>query len=121
MKAIAIAVSITALFASVQVSATPLSRDQVVAEYTAAAVAGRLPVHGEGYAGSHVDTISTRTRGEVRADLESARQRGELLAGEQYPFAPSAVPGLGRTRDEVRAELDAERRAHPGTTFEGRL
>lgn len=56
-------------------------------------------------------TLSTRTRAEVIAELEQARASGQLLvSGELYgSFRPAQIVST-RTRGEVLAELDAARR-----------
>ncbi|WBS03134.1 DUF4148 domain-containing protein [Pseudoduganella sp. SL102] len=122
MKTIAIALSVAALFASVNASATTqLTRAQVIADYAAAVASGNRPAVDDSYAGSFADAVSTKTREEVRAELHVAQQRGEILAGEQYPFVATDVAGIGKTRAEVAAELAADRRANPEMALEGRL
>lgn len=118
MKTIATIIAIAALSASAAVSAhegASITRVQVVAERNAAA--GNAP-YGELYAGTQFDTISTRTREQVKAEVLIARQRGELVHGEQYPpqVVDSGEPG--KTRAEVRAELAAFRLANPDSYAE---
>lgn len=116
MKTAAIALSVAALFASAAVSAqdvTPLTRAQVIAEYRAAVADGNGPLLGEQYPGSKVESASTLTRQQVAAELRVARERGEVLDGEQYPVVAADVGGEAKTRAQVRAEFAAYRVANP--------
>ncbi len=92
MKNIAIALSLTALFAT---AAGAASAD----EYS-------------GYTGF----VSTKTRAQVQAETREAIRLGEIRSGEQYPDASverTAAPS--KTRAQVKAELAAYRQSHPGS------
>ncbi|QBE63707.1 DUF4148 domain-containing protein [Pseudoduganella lutea] len=121
MKTIALALATSALLASAHVSAqqsSDMPRIQVTAEHTAAVATGNLFASGELYSGTHFETVSTRTRDQVRAELRVAQQRGELAVGEHYPFVMDDAPGQGKTRAEVQAELAAYRLANPDVHYE---
>lgn len=61
-----------------------------------------------------VDTpfVSTKTRAEVRAELEQARAQGLLTWGESRNYPVSAPVRSTRSREEVRAEA-IEAMKHP--------
>ncbi|GGY26202.1 DUF4148 domain-containing protein [Pseudoduganella albidiflava] len=111
MKTLAIALSAATLFASAQVSAQ--QPGDVPRIHVSAASTGNLFASGELYSGTHFETESSKTRDQVRGELRIAQERGELVAGEQYPFVAEAAPGQGKTRAEVQAELAAFRLANP--------
>lgn len=123
MKTAAIAMFIALLSSSAVYAqeAPQLTRAQVIAEYQAAVAAGLAPNSGELYAGSSPETVSSKTRDEVRAELRLAQQRGEIASGEEYPrFETEAVvPAV--TRAQVRAELAAYRQANPHLVGEASL
>jgi hypothetical protein len=52
----------------------------------------------------HTNIVSTRTRAEVRAELEQAQSSGQVV--RQTEFIEHAPLAAGKTRTEVRAELD---------------
>lgn len=113
MKTIATIVATIALSASAAVSAhegASITRVEIVAERNAAA---SYATYGEQYAGNTFETVSTKTREQVKAEVLIARQRGELVHGEQYPAQPIDTGAQGKTRAEVRAELVAYRAANP--------
>jgi len=113
MKSVALILSVAAALASTSASAhTGLSRAQVLAEH-ANAVAADVPQSGELYSGTRFEVTSSRTRDQVRAELRTARERGQLAAGEQYPFVPDDAPAPGKTRADVLAELAAYRVTNP--------
>jgi hypothetical protein len=90
MKTIAIALSIAAL-------------------YTAAAASAQEQLQStETYSG-YTGFVSTKTRAEVRDELRLARQRGEVVSGEQYPERVLDAATKGKTRAQVRVELAAYR------------
>lgn len=113
MKTIATILAIATLSASAAVSAhegASIPHVHVVAERNAAA--GNA-AYGELYAGTYFETVSTKTREQVKAEVLLARQRGELVDGEQYPAQPVDTGAQGKTRAEVRAELAAYRATNP--------
>ena len=113
MKTIAAIIAIATLSASAAVSAhegAGIPHVHVVAERNAAA--GQSS-YGELYAGNTFETVSTKTREQVKAEVLIARQRGELVDGEQYPPQLTGTGEPGKTRAEVRAELAAYRVANP--------
>ena len=115
MKTAALIVAFAALSASATVSAhegASVAQVQIVAQRNAAVAAGSSP-YGEQYAGTQFETVSTRTREQVKAEVLLARQRGELLDGEQYPPQVFTTGEQGKTRAEVRAELAAFPRDQP--------
>lgn len=117
MKTAALIVAFAALSASATVSAhegASLAQVQIVAQRNVAVATGSSP-YGEQYAGTQFETVSTKTREQVKAEVLLARQRGELLDGEQYPPQVSATSDQGKTRAEVRAELAAFRVTNPDT------
>jgi hypothetical protein len=117
MKTAALIVAFAALSASAAVSAhegASLTQVQIVAQRNTAFAAGDSP-YGERYAGTRFETVSTKTREQVKAEVLIARQRGELVDGEQYPLPVASTGKQGKTRAEVRAELTAYRVANPDT------
>lgn len=116
MKTLAIALSAATLFASAQVSAR--QPGEVPRIHVSAASTGNLYASGELYSGTHFETVSTKTRDQVRDELRIAQQRGELAVGEQYPFIAEAAPGQGKTRADVLAELAAYRLASPDPAYQ---
>lgn len=121
MKTALIALSVATLFASATVSAADngtRTRADVIAEYKAAVAAGQAPIHGEQYAGTNHDFVSTKTREQVRAETLAARERGDIIHGEQYPQLASERVDQGKTRAQVREELAAYRVAHPDAHYE---
>lgn len=109
---IAAVTAIAALSASATVSAhegAGLPRVHVTAP---AATAGNA-AYGEQYAGTTFEWVSTKTREQVKAEVLRARQRGELVDGEQYPQPVTGTGEQGKTRAQVRAELAAYRVANP--------
>lgn len=90
MKNIAIALTLTALFATVAGAAS-------AQEYS-------------GYTGF----VSTKTRTQVQAETREAIKLGEIRSGEQYPdTAVEQTAVKPKTRAQVKAELAAYRQAHP--------
>lgn len=115
MKTAAFIIAFAALSASATVSAhegASLAQVQIVAQRPATIAAGSSP-YGEQYAGTQFETVSTKTREQVKAEVRLARQRGELLDGEQYPPQTFTPGEQGKTRAEVRAELAAFRVTNP--------
>lgn len=115
MKTAALIVAIAAFSATSAVSAhegAGLPRVHVTAQSQAATTAGNI-AYGEQYAGTSVEWVSTKTREQVKAEVLLARQRGELVDGEQYPRPVTDTGAQGKTRAQVRAELAAYRVANP--------
>lgn len=114
MKTIALVLSAAAMLSTAGVSAAAPSAAAaaVHADHVTVVAEGSAITSGELYSGTHFQTVSTKTREQVRAEVLSARERGELVAGEQYPYTPAAQ-GQGKTRAEVQAELAAYRLANP--------
>jgi hypothetical protein len=62
------------------------------------------PNSGEAYQ-SDIHFVSTKTRAEVKAETLAALKRGEVIAGESYPFNVQPQTAPARTRADVKAEL----------------
>lgn len=87
--------------------ASILSAAAAILTLSASAYASEPVNSGEGYQGyTSTESVSTRTRAEVKAETIAALRAGEILNGEAYPAlvtGPTQAPA--KTRQEVRAEL----------------
>ena len=87
--------------------ASILSAAAAILTLSASAYASEPVNSGEGYQGyTSTESVSTRTRAEVKAETIAALRDGLIVSGEAYPgnlTAPVAAPG--KTHQEVRAEL----------------
>lgn len=79
-----------------------MNAKQLIAVVAAFAAAGSAFAADNGDYVDHSNFTSTKTRAEVRAELEKAYAAGEL--NQQSEFAPPPVVASPRTRDQVRDE-----------------
>jgi hypothetical protein len=83
---------------------SPLTREQVRAEYVQAVKAGTLPVNGDIAYVPSTKFESTKTRAEVQAEYFQAVKAGALPANGDTAYVPSTKFESNQTRAQVQAE-----------------